>query len=216
MPHPIRDRTGERHGALQVMPIYRPRGASSGTRWLARCDCGTVKWLHATALNARNLRSCGCLRPELISANKTVHGHSRGAGGRPTPEYTSWRAMIGRCGGAHPNYAGRGISVCASWRASFGVFLSDMGPRPSMRHTLDRIDNDGDYEPGNCRWALPETQLRNRRCTRMVVVNGREVPLAVAVEGAGVVGYQTAASRLDRGWSVERALYEPARRKGQV
>lgn len=96
------------------------------------------------------------------------HGHTRGPAGanRTTPEYRSWRAMLQRCtypNNVHyPNYGGRGITICERWRLSFVAFLTDMGPRPEGT-TLDRIDGDSDYTPGNCRWATAKEQAANRR-----------------------------------------------------
>jgi hypothetical protein len=87
------------------------------------------------------------------------------------PEYGTWRSMNNRCykvsSVAYTGYGGRGISVCERWRASFDDFLADMGPRPSPRHSIDRIDNDGNYEPGNCRWATGLQQARNKRTTKL-------------------------------------------------
>lgn len=92
--------------------------------------------------------------------NKRTHGE----GWRPTPEYRSWMAMLDRCrnpnNGSFHRYGGRGITVCQRWRRSYIAFLEDMGRRPSIAYTLDRIDNDGNYEPGNCRWATAKVQGR--------------------------------------------------------
>lgn len=113
------------------------------------------------------------LRPrrETIGERRRIHGHA--AGNAETPTYRNWKSMFTRC--TNPNaphfdrYGGRGVSVCERWR-SFANFLEDMGERPSPRHTLDRYpDNDGNYEPGNCRWATMQQQARNRSTTRAVV-----------------------------------------------
>lgn len=117
--------------------------------------------------------------------------------------------MLGRC--TNPNnrdfvlYGGRGIRVCARWSASFESFLADMGERPTKRHSIDRIDNNGDYEPGNCRWATPLEQNRNRRNTRLVTFKGETLALAEWSQRTGIA-YHTLKSRLLKGWDSARAL----------
>jgi len=120
-----------------------------------------------------------------------------------------WAHMKQRCYykrdiGYH-KYGGRGIGVCAVWRRSFTTFFRDMGPRPSARHTLERINNDKGYGPKNCRWATPSEQARNRRSSVYVTVKGERMLLIVACERFGV-DYYKAHLRLRRGWSHERAL----------
>ena len=132
-------------------------------------------------------------------------------------EYRAWINMRSRCNtpsstGYETLYGGRGIRVCPEWEASFQRFLKDVGPRPSPRHSLDRIDGDGHYEPGNCRWATQVEQCRNLRTNHLVEVDGQAIPLAAAVEGTGLA-YNTVLYRLKRGWTVEQALTR-ATRKG--
>lgn len=116
-----------------------------------------------------------------------------------TAEYRSWQAMKWRCRNPrNRNYAGRGITVCDRWQDSFATFLSDMGRKPSPRSTLERIDNDGNYEPNNCRWATYTENARNRRCTIAVVVRGKKMTLTDACELHGVK-YFTARKRLRAG-----------------
>jgi hypothetical protein len=115
-------------------------------------------------------------------------------------------------GRQYPDYGGRGIKVCERWLHSFEAFLEDMGRRPSPKHTLDRYpDNDGNYEPGNCRWATPKEQQRNRRCNRIIEFAGQRLPLSAWGERLGLPP-ETIAARLDRGCSVERALTAPETR----
>lgn len=103
------------------------------------------------------------------------HGHSP-AGAKASPEYNVWNNMKGRCTRPNhpewPRYGGRGIKVCDRWLESFANFFADMGERPSPAHSIDRIDNDGNYEPGNCRWATGDVQNRNNRRTRLLTLNG--------------------------------------------
>jgi hypothetical protein len=105
----------------------------------------------------------------------------------------------------YSDYGGRGIQVCERWRTSFMAFLADMGERPSTEHSLDRIDNDGNYEPGNCRWATKQIQARNRRCNRVISLNGEARTVAEWSELLGV-SPRTIYSRLNKGQPIERAL----------
>lgn len=126
-----------------------------------------------------------------------------------------WQQMVNRC--THPNhsayglYGARGIKVCDRWRESFETFCEDMGPRPSLRHSIDRIDVNGNYEPGNCRWATPKEQGRNRRDNRVVSAFGREQCMSAWAEERGVAN-NLIKDRIDRlGWEPEKAISEPAR-----
>lgn len=123
-------------------------------------------------------------------------------------EYNAWHSMIARChrksSQYYRHYGGRGIKVCQRWRASYEAFLHDMGRRPHGLE-LDRIDNDGDYAPGNCRWATAVENMRNRRCTRRLTFNGETKCLIEWAESHGL-SYSTLKDRLERGWSAEKAL----------
>lgn len=129
------------------------------------------------------------------------------------PEYVIWEKMISRC--SSPNatdyarYGGRGISVCDRWR-DFDQFLSDVGPRPTPSHSLDRKDNDGNYEPGNVTWATKIEQQNNKRNTHWVEYRGQRMSIADAVRAAGsLVTRENAACRIKTGWSVAKAVETP-------
>jgi hypothetical protein len=153
---------------------------------------------------------------DKLTERSTKHHHARR--GQSTPEYMAWVSMRGRCGCPTTrhwrNYGGRGITVCERWQHDFAAFLADMGPRPSARHSLDRIDNNGNYEPGNCRWATRPQQNGNRRDSKTYEVDGVRKPITEWAQSFGVSG-EVALKRIRRGWSVESAVTLPvgARRR---
>ena len=156
------------------------------------CECGKIAEIHLSALRSGLSQSCGCLRKEIV----TTHGMSWAR--HQTPTYRTWVHMRARCRSSEqPNYGGRGIRVCDRWD-KFETFLADMGEKPAGT-SIDRIDNDRGYEPGNCRWATMRQQLRNTRRNVWVWYGGHRVLLADAAREAGF-NYATALSRKRRGW----------------
>lgn len=194
--------------------VSRPR-KRGGLRLtaLCRCDCGTESCVWIDTLRRNTSKSCGCYRSEVSRSRQTSHGQSRiGKVGRGIPEYTAWMNMIRRCHNPnHPQYPGygrRGIAVCDEWRNGFAAFLRDMGRRPSSKHSIDRIEVNGNYELSNCRWATGLIQARNTRRNRFVEFDGRRMTVAEAAEMAGVPNGNVH-SRLNLGWDIARALSTP-------
>jgi hypothetical protein len=177
--------------------------------WDCRCDCGQLTQVAGSRLRREITTSCGCYKRDVPKIYSTTHGRTG------TGEYVAWRSIKSRCNNpkniSYPRYGGRGIRVCSAWEMSFECFLADMGPKPSRRHSIERINSDGHYEPSNCRWATSSEQARNRRSNHIVEFHGEVMTLAGAIERAGsVVKSSTVYERLKRGWDLERAITEPA------
>ena len=204
------DLTGRIFGRLTV--LYRTeRKSSQGfmVYWMCMCKCGELKEVHRCKLTGGGTKSCGCLNTEQRKTNCRTHGMS----GRT--ELTIWRGMLSRCYDKrvekYPIYGGRGIRVCRRWRNSFLAFYEDMGDRPSPNHSIDRINNDGDYSPENCRWATPKEQSYNRRKTLRFTWEGIA---RTADEWSIITGIPSGTIRYrirGYGWTVEKALTTPVR-----
>jgi len=197
------DLTGSRFGRLVVTKRIENKGGRS--RWECVCDCGNTTAVFSNNLVAGRIQSCRCFMREDAGDRRRDHGMTG------TPEYRAWAAMKGRCTNPankmYLRYGGREIKICERW-ISFELFFADMGPRPSTKHTVERKDSNGNYEPSNCIWATRKDQSRNRPSFhRYVEYKGQTVQLAVALEMAGnKVKRTTASRRLNAGWSVEDAL----------
>ena len=201
------DETDLRYGRLLVIGRELTPDTSAAY-WRCLCDCGEYTVVAGGNLRSGRTKSCGCLKSESASSRRTTHGLSG------TPIYTTWVSLIQRCLNVNTSnysrYGGRGITVCDRWHPSnenaFENFLSDMGDRPSSKHSLDRKDNDSEYSPDNCRWATATEQANNRRSNRLFTHNGMTKTLAQWSRELGIK-QATIRCRVDRyGWTVAKAL----------
>ena len=202
----FRDLTGKRFGRLTVISFGGY--AKKLTKWKCRCDCGTETVVQSGNLSSGTTTSCGCYRREF----KRTHGASGAARhGVNRSEYNCWASMFQRCENPantnYRHYGGRGIKVCDRWR-DFANFIADMGKRPTPKHTIDRIDNNGHYEPGNCRWITQAEQMNNTRRNVYLEHNGQRMTVTQWAEQLGTL-QQIISGRLMLGWSVADAVTKP-------
>jgi len=196
----IREVAGKNKHIVKGKVYYAKRG-------IYKCLCGKEFETDCTSVNRGYTKSCGCLRKGNLK-----HGHAIGSIRSKT--LSAWCTLVFRCNNPnyhhYADYGGRGITVCKRW-LKFENFLADMGEVPEGMQ-IDRINNELGYSKENCRWVTPKENSRNRRSNRIYTVNGKTACLAEHCEDAGLV-YRLALGRVSRGWSIERALTEPSRRK---
>jgi hypothetical protein len=208
------DYIGKKYNRWTVLK-YEGTNHLNKSQFLCRCDCGTEKIIVLGNLKTGQSKSCGCLNDEKRKGNTRNKKHGMSF----SREYSTWRAMLDRCENKtyreYPDYGGRGIKICERWH-DFNNFYADMGKRP-QNTTLDRIDNDGNYEPSNCRWANAKTQANNRRSNTLITFNGKTQTLQQWADETGIYK-NTISMRINHyGWSIEKALTTPSiipRRKG--
>lgn len=214
----FKNRSGLKFGRLTALEFYGARTSRGKVRyfWKCVCECGVTLVVDGASLGNGSTRSCGCLHSEMSSKacikRLTTHG------ARNTPEYKVWKGMFTRC--YNPNekvfrhYGAIGITVFAGWHggAGFVRWRDYMGPRPSPLHEIDRINNDGHYEPGNVRWATRKQQCRNYSRNVFLEHDGLRLCLVEWSERTGLK-QQTIRARVFRyGWSIEKALTTPLRK----
>ena len=202
MPLPIIVHVGQRFNSLVILETGLRKNKQRASR--CKCDCGNETTVHNHRLATAGVKSCGCAR--------VTHGYA--LQGAPAPIYRTWCGMVHRCTNPSDSnwefYGGKGIKVCDRWR-SFELFLADVGERPEGT-SLDRIDGNKGYEPGNTRWADRKTQNRNAARNVNLTLNGKAQCVSAWAEELDIE-YGTLLSRKQKyGWSDERALTEPVRR----
>jgi hypothetical protein len=212
------DMTGETYGRLTVLEMVRRTDGRGHGEWCCRCRCacGSEAVVASINLRAGLTKSCTCARDEQVSLLNKSHGMS------DTPTYRTWASMKLRCLNkrfpSYARYGARGISICERWLGERGFenFFADMGPRPSPGHSIDRIDNSGNYEPGNCRWATPAQQIRNSRKARQITYRGRTMCIKDWAREFGV-SYSAILQRLGKlRWSIEKALTYPVKSRSSA
>lgn len=206
VPHPsgknFIDRTGQKFNRLTVI-AYAGKIYVTRTAWRCRCDCGNEIVVESGNLTLGKQKSCGCLDREVLIERNTKHGMAK-----KTPEYAAWEDMRNRC--TNPNnrnyqhYGARGIRYSERWNDHL-FFVADVGLRPSPKHSLDRINNDGNYEPGNVRWATKVEQANNKRNNIIVEVGGVRKTLPDWCRDLSL-NYGTVTKRLKMGFSPEEAF----------
>ncbi len=199
------DLSGQPFGRWTVAGIGQRRNGNT-KYWLCTCKCGVQKEVRSDILINGTSTSCGCFQSEDLSVRQTKSDLSR------TSEYRTWWHMMERCHNpedpSYENYGARGIAVCDRWRLSVNDFVNDVGKKPSPNHSIDRIDNNGNYEPGNTRWADAVTQVRNRRVTVNLTLGGETKSMAEWSEITGIP-YYSLKTRRQLGWTDEEILTKP-------
>ncbi len=197
---------GQRYGRLIALGAVDRRKTPNGTQllWKCQCDCGAFTSVTSTDLKNGNTKSCGCLMRQINAGSHRTHGKTE------TPEYNAWEMMKVRCKPNHKqakDYFERGIRVCERWNNSFVDFLSDIGDRPSPKHSLDRRDNDKGYEPGNVHWVTRGQQMQNRRNSHIATAFGETKPLAAFFpNGSKHPNYAKTRARFGYGWPHEKII----------
>lgn len=199
----IIDLTGKRYGRLVVQARLPYKSRRRSAMWATLCDCGKELHIASEYLRSGNTQSCGCLKLDLLKKRNNKHCLSC------TSEYKIWKGIIQRCTNpnyhCYPDYGGRGIQVCTRWRNSFECFFSDMGARPSEKHSIERRDNDGNYAPENCLWILNSQQQLNTRRNRYITFNTERKPISHWARELGISRIQIL-RRLRRGLPIEEVL----------
>lgn len=177
------------------------------------CSCGTERVVPRTCLRSGNTKSCGCYKVDRSTEINKIHGGAKR--GLHEPEYRTYRSMKKRCLDPKNNrfnsHGGRGVTICERWLSSYSNFLEDMGRKPSPKHSIERIDNNGNYCKENCHWATSIQQANNRRSNKILTLNGQSKTIAEWGRITGF-GWSVIQQRLRRGDTVEQSLTTPVRK----
>jgi hypothetical protein len=211
------DISNNRYGKL--VAIERSKNISGKTAWKCKCDCGNITYVSTSNLTCNRIKSCGCLKLEKLLERSTTHNQ------RHTHLYDVWKSIRQRCNNpknrGYHNYGGRGITICEEWDKSFETFYkwsyangysTENQKDEKLKLTIDRIDNNGNYEPSNCRWVDRKTQASNTRIAKFFTINGETKCFS---EWCRIFGIHRATfdRRIKNGWSIEKAITTPIKKK---
>ena len=202
----FKDITGKRFGRLRVLN----RSVEDSLKWECLCDCGAIKHVNGGSLRSGRSNSCGCLNSEMTAKRNLKHGLATRQ--NRSPVYSAWCGMRQRCNDKnstfYSDYGGRGITICDRWE-NFTAFIEDMGERPSGT-SIDRIDNNGNYDPNNCRWATKFEQANNCRNSTVIEYKGKTLTIAQWGREKGIRA-GTLHARTKAGWTDTRTIGTPLR-----
>ena len=192
---------------INVLPPYKYPNGRERKKYICRCDCGTIRRVDMVSLTRNHSKSCGCLELEEFKKRFTKHGMNG------TQEYKCWQNMKNRCYNQkvkqYKDYGGRGITVCERWLNSFENFYADMGVLPSVKHTIERRDNDKGYSPDNCYWATRTEQAQNNRRNVLISFNGDTRNVTEWSHQTGIKAATIRARITVLNWPPEKALTTP-------
>lgn len=207
---PLINLTNQTFGRLTVFERAK-NNKSNKTKWKCRCSCGKITTVFASHLKSGHTISCGCLKEEVLFKRNFIHGMC------DSSEHKAWSGMIARCHNpsepVFKHYGDRGIKVCDEWRNDFMAFYNHVGKRPSPKHSIDRKNNDSNYEPGNVRWATCCEQMNNKRTNHKITIHGWTMNLCQWAKFIGLK-YETLHSRiLKHNWPPAKAIFTPVRHR---
>lgn len=186
------------------------RGSDGGILWHCRCQCGKETVVAGAHLRSGHTTSCGCYQSDVTTKRSTSHGMSK------TKEYKTWLSMVKRCANlndtSYADYGGRGITVHGEWQNDFEAFYNHIGPVPFDGATIDRINNERGYYPGNVKWSTQTEQARNRRNNTLLTHNGKTQSMSAWVEETGI-SRGAIQTRIKMGWPIDKVLTEPVRKR---